>query len=59
MGQAIRCRGLAESETFWQGEQDNLLVADNQTESYQRGDPGRRYALSTFAWGERAKPGRR
>jgi hypothetical protein len=44
------------SRTFWQGSQENLIVADNQTRSYERGDLGVRRALSAHAWGELAAP---
>ena len=46
-----------DSETFWQGSQRGLLVADNQTDAYAQGDLDRRSVLSGFAWGERATPG--
>ena len=46
----------ASSETFWQGEQANLLVADNQTEKYALGDPGSRQLLSRYAWGLEGRP---
>ncbi|MDQ6803553.1 MAG: hypothetical protein M3065_01005 [Actinomycetota bacterium] len=39
------------SDTFWQGEQENLLIADNQTESYRSADAELRSVLSAFAWG--------
>jgi hypothetical protein len=39
------------SRTLWQGEQENLLIADNQTESYRAGDAELRAVLSAFAWG--------
>jgi hypothetical protein len=44
------------SRTFWQGDQEGLLVADNQTRSYAEADADRRRLLSTFAWGPRADP---
>jgi hypothetical protein len=44
------------SYTLWQGDQEGLLVADNQTRSYARGDDDRRRLLSAFAWGARADP---
>lgn len=44
------------SRTFWQGDQERLLVADNQTRSYARGGADRRWLLSTFAWGKQADP---
>jgi hypothetical protein len=55
-GRAYEPEDWPDSETFWQGSQRGLLVADNQTTSYQRGDAGRRRILSRFAWGERAAP---
>ena len=39
------------SRTFWQGAQENLLVADNQTDDYAEADSGGRRLLSQFAWG--------
>lgn len=45
------------SQTFWQGTQDNLLVADNQSDDYAGAAPDVRRLLSQFAWGERAQPG--
>ena len=42
--------------TFWQGDQQGLLVADNQTRSYANGDLNRRRLLSAFAWGPLAAP---
>jgi hypothetical protein len=44
------------SRTFWQGDQEGLLVADNQTRDYARGALRRRATLSRFAWGRRADP---
>jgi hypothetical protein len=48
----------AQSETFWQGEQRGLIVADNQTRLYADGDAERRRLLARYAWGELAEPGR-
>ena len=45
-----------ESETLWQGAQHNLLVADNRTDDYQRGNADRRLLLARFAWGMHAAP---
>jgi hypothetical protein len=42
--------------TFWQGDQQGLLVADNQTRSYANGSYDRRRLLSAFAWGPEAAP---
>jgi hypothetical protein len=39
------------SQTFWQGDQENLLVADNQTEKYARAEQAQRQALTMRAWG--------
>jgi hypothetical protein len=44
------------SRTFWQGAQENLLIADNRTEDYQLGDTEARAALSRYAWGQDADP---
>jgi hypothetical protein len=44
------------SHTFWQGRQERLLVADNQTMRYAEADRDRRVLLSRFAWGKRAEP---
>jgi hypothetical protein len=44
------------SRTLWQGDQEGLLVADNQTLAYERGSIERRRLLSAFAWGGRADP---
>ncbi|MCF6245787.1 MAG: hypothetical protein L3J69_00355 [Desulfobacula sp.] len=38
------------SNTFWKSEQENLLVADNQTRDYQYGSPQRRRKLFSMAW---------
>jgi len=44
------------SATFWQGAQEGLIVADNQTRLYQCGGPDRRRVLSAMAWGPQAEP---
>lgn len=44
------------SATFWQDDQENLLVADNQTRLYDEGDVGRRELLARLAWGPEARP---
>jgi hypothetical protein len=46
----------ADSDTLWQGNQANLLVADNQTERYRNGDLDLRTMLSRLAWGTAARP---
>jgi len=45
------------ADVLWQAEQQDLLVADNQTRSYQRADALQRAVLSAHAWGTRARPG--
>ncbi len=44
------------SHTLWQGDQEGLLVADNQTLHYTNGDFDLRHLLSTIAWGVCADP---
>jgi hypothetical protein len=46
----------SESRTFWQDDQQGLLVADNQTRSYANGSYDRRRLLSAFAWGPESAP---
>jgi hypothetical protein len=43
-------------DVFWQADQADLLVADNQTRSYDAASPPLRAALSRYAWGVRARP---
>ncbi len=38
------------SSTFWIDAQGNLLIADNQTNSYALGNPQRRSILRNYAW---------
>jgi hypothetical protein len=44
------------SGTFWQRGQENLLIADKQTQGYALGDAYERRVLSRYAWGELAEP---
>jgi hypothetical protein len=44
------------SRTLWQGDQEGLLIADNQTRMYANGGIDRRRLLSAFAWGLQADP---
>lgn len=44
------------SRVFWQRGQEGLLVADNQTRSYEHGDSEIRTLLSRYAWGKLADP---
>jgi hypothetical protein len=55
-GRAYEQSEWAASRTFWQGNQENLLVEDNQTRDYQDGDADVRRALSGYAWGFQADP---
>ena len=51
---AYECEQWPHSYTFWQGNQENLLVADNQTTAYQNADAELRAILSRYAWGPAA-----
>ncbi|MGZ4351308.1 MAG: hypothetical protein ACXVRX_12400, partial [Solirubrobacteraceae bacterium] len=39
------------SATLWSGAQENLLVADNQTDDYDQSSPAVQKLLSALAWG--------
>jgi hypothetical protein len=41
-----------ESHTFWNGDQENLLVSDNQTDLYQKANNDYKQTLRQNAWGE-------
>jgi hypothetical protein len=43
-----------DSRTFWQGNQDHLLLADKQTAYYETGTAHQGDLLAKYAWGERA-----
>lgn len=55
-GIAYDSRDWPSSQTFWQGSQQNLIIADNQTRAYEAGDFAVRRVLSAHAWGKQAKP---
>jgi hypothetical protein len=55
-GRSYRIGEWAASRTYWQGNQQNLLIADNQTRAYKDGDFLRRQILAGYAWGEQAAP---
>jgi hypothetical protein len=55
-GSSYDCEQWPLSRTLWQGDQEALLVADNQTRSYAHGGADRRRLLSGFAWGAHADP---
>jgi hypothetical protein len=44
------------SRTYLQGDQEGLMVAENQTRRYTVGDFDRRRVLAALAWGSRADP---
>jgi hypothetical protein len=44
------------SRTLWNYDQEGLLVADNQTRTYQLGSIERRRMLSALAWADAARP---
>jgi hypothetical protein len=48
--------GWPHADVFWQGGQQDLLVADNQTRQYDAATPAQRRVLSAFAWGPDARP---
>jgi hypothetical protein len=41
---------------FFQSDQRDLLITDNQTRSYTEASAAQRRVLSAFAWGSRARP---
>jgi hypothetical protein len=45
-----------EADCFRQGRQQDLLVADNQTDAYEQADAAGRAELSRLAWGPYARP---
>jgi hypothetical protein len=55
-GTVRRPQEWPEGDVFWQAEQEDLLVADNQTRQYANGPPHHRAVLSRFAWGLAARP---
>ncbi len=56
-GRAYAPTEWADSNTFWQNRQENLLIADNQTRAYAEGDAEQRRMMSAHAWGGQARPG--
>jgi hypothetical protein len=55
-GEAFEKEEWHMSNTFRQGRQQGLLVADNQTDAYEAGSIEERRVLSTLAWGQYARP---
>jgi hypothetical protein len=58
-GHRYETRDWPASATFCQRDQENLMIADNQTRAYAEGDVERRTVMSRFAWGPAAEPSRR
>lgn len=55
-GRSFGAEDWAASRTFWQGAQEDLMIADNQTASYEQGDERVRDVLARYAWGRLADP---
>lgn len=51
-GKGYKKEAWCKSKTFWQAEQENLLITDNQTNDYKNGDLKKRNFLSYAAWGK-------
>jgi hypothetical protein len=51
-GEAYEQQRWPQSRTFRIGDQENLLIADNQTDAYDASDASARKRLSAYAWGE-------
>jgi hypothetical protein len=56
-GRTFDAEHWSASGTFRCGEQENLLVHDNQTRRYQDAGPDERRYLGRLAWGARYQPG--
>jgi hypothetical protein len=56
-GKAYTKEQWPESYTFRMGNQENLLVADNQTQVYQEADEATRAEMSERTWGRRTATG--
>lgn len=56
-GRALSPEIWPEADIYFQGNQRDLLVADNQTRTYAEGSAAQRAALSAYAWGPWARPG--
>lgn len=57
-GKAYDMQDWHRSNTFWRRNQENLLVADNQTSSYERMNDEERAMYSAIAWGPAADASR-
>src|SRR5262249_11131050 len=49
-GEVYETADWKEARTFWTDEQENLLIADNQTLSYSNADQWQRQRLENLAW---------
>lgn len=56
-GAAYEKRDWFRSNTFWQRDQSNLLIADKQTDIYAHDNLEDKMILSQFAWRDNADPG--
>jgi hypothetical protein len=54
-GRAYEKEEWFESNTFWWADQGNLLVGDNQTDTYMKSDLEEKRRLSMLAWGDKAR----
>ena len=52
-GKSFRKEEWVRARVFWTEDQQDLLIADNQTRKYQLGDAETRKRLSLLAWGNR------
>ena len=57
-GKAYDMQDWHRSNTFWRRNQENLLVGDNQTSSYERMNDEERAMYSAIAWGPAADASR-
>lgn len=55
-GRALPLERWPEANVFWQDDQQDLLVGDNQTRLYDAATPEQRAALRGYAWGLHARP---
>ena len=55
-GKAYRKGDWAHSGTFWQADQQNLLIADNQTNLYRDGTPEMKTRFAEYAWSGTSSP---
>jgi hypothetical protein len=55
-GVAYESQRWPDSRTFWQADQENLLIGDNQTQTYERASADMRLVLARYAWGRHAAP---